>query len=150
LSVSGGGENAQGYGSFGYLKQDGTQPGQLFERFTTKISFEASPTKWFKMGTSINAAYGDQDYGYNFSRSTTGAGDYYNALRGMLPWTVPYDDNGDYIRNPAAGDINIINPIRELEYNTNQRQTFVANASFYGEFDLGNIYSPLKGLRYRM
>ncbi|GGH06273.1 SusC/RagA family TonB-linked outer membrane protein [Sphingobacterium alkalisoli] len=150
LSVSGGGENAQGYGSFGYLKQDATQPGQLFERFTTKISFEASPTKWFKMGTSINAAYGDQDYGYNFSRSTTGAGDYYSALRGMLPWTVPYDENGDYIRNPAAGDINIINPIRELEYNTNQRQTFVANASFYGEFDLGNIYSPLKGLRYRI
>lgn len=150
LSVSGGGENAQGYGSFGYLKQDGTQPGQLFERFTTKISFEASPTKWFKMGTSINAAYGDQDYGYNFSKSVTGAGDYYSALRGMLPWTVPYDGNGEYIRNPAAGDINIINPIRELEYNTNQRQTFVANASFYGEFDLGNMYSPLKGLRYRI
>lgn len=150
ISVSGGNEQAQGYGSFGYLKQDATQPGQLFERFTSKISFEASPTKWFKMGTSINISYGDQDYGYNFSRSTTGAGDYYSALRAMLPWTVPFDENGEYIRNPAAGDINIINPINELEHNTNQRQSLIANGTFFGQFDLGEIYAPLKGLRYRM
>ena len=75
------------------------------------------------MGTSINASYSDQDYGYNFSKSVTGSGDLYNALRSMLPWTVPYDSNGDYIRNPN-GDVNIINPIRELDYNTNQRRTF--------------------------
>jgi TonB-linked SusC/RagA family outer membrane protein len=150
LSVSGGTEQAQGYGSFGYLKQQGTQPGQLFERFTSKISFEASPTKWFKMGTNMNLSFGDQDYGYSFTKSVTGAGDYYSALRAMLPWTVPYDENGEYIRNPAAGDINIINPIRELEYNTNQRQSFIANASFYGEMNLGEIYQPLKGLRYRI
>ncbi len=150
LSISGGGENSQGYGSFGYLKQDATQPGQLFERFTSKVSFDASPTKWFQMGTSINIAYTDQDYGYNFTKSVTGAGDYYSALRGMLPWTVPYDENGEYLRNPAAGDINIINPIRELEYNTNQRQALIANAAFYGQFDLGEIYTPLKGLRYRI
>ncbi|WDF68278.1 TonB-dependent receptor [Sphingobacterium oryzagri] len=150
LSLSGGGESSQGYGSFGYIKQDATQPGQLYERFTSKVSFEGSPTKWFKMGTSINLAYSDQDYGYNYSRSVTGAGDYYSALRAMLPWTVPYDENGNYIRNPAAGDINIINPIRELEYNTNQRQAFVANGSFYGQFDLGEIFKPLKGLRYRL
>lgn len=68
----------------------------------------------------------------------------------MLPWTVPYDENGKYLRNPAAGDINIINPINELEYNTNQRQTFGANGSFFGQLDLGQIYAPLKGLRYRM
>ncbi|WP_437921073.1 SusC/RagA family TonB-linked outer membrane protein [Sphingobacterium sp. LRF_L2] len=150
LSIGGGNEKSQGYGSFGYLKQDATQPGQLYDRFNTKISFEASPTKWFKMGTAVNLAYSNQDYGYNFSKSVTGAGDYYSALRGMLPWTVPYDENGDYIRNPAAGDINIVNPINELDYNTNQRQTFVANGSFFGEFDLGEMYSPLKGLRYRI
>ena len=150
LSVSGGGEQTQGYGSFGYLKQDATQPGQLFERFSTKINLEASPTNWFKMGTSVNLSYSDQDYGYSFRKSVTGAGDYYNALRGMLAWTVPYDGNGDYIRNPANGDVNIINPIRELDYNTNQRQTFSAVGSFYGELNIGEIYAPLKGLRYRM
>lgn len=150
LSISGGGENSKGYGSFGYLKQDATQPGQKFNRYTSKVSFEATPTKWFTMGTSLNAFFSDQDYGYNFSKSVTGAGDYYSALRGMLPWTVPYDENGNYLRNPAAGDINIINPINELEYNTNQRQTFGANGSFFSQLDFGQIYEPLKGLKYRV
>ena len=150
LSVSGGGQNSQGYGSFGYFKQDGTQPGQKYERYTAKVSFDASPTKWFKMGTSINGSLANQDYGYSFAKSVTGAGDYYSALRGMLAWTVPYTASGDYIRNPAAGDVNIINPINELNYTVNNRQGFIVNSSFYGQLDFGEMFSPLKGLKYRI
>lgn len=150
ISVSGGSEKTTGYGSFGYLRQEGTQPGQKFERYTAKVNFDATPQKWFKMGTSISASWGDQDYGYNFAKSVTGAGDFYNALRGMLAWTVPYDENGDYIRNPAAGDVNIINPINELKYTVNNRQTLIANGSFYGQLDFGEMWSPLKGLKYRV
>ncbi|MDL2305830.1 TonB-dependent receptor [Bacteroides sp. OttesenSCG-928-D19] len=150
LSVSGGTEKSQGYGSFGYLKQEGTQPGQKYERYTAKVNYDASPKDWFKVGTSINASWGDQDYGYNFAKSVTGAGDFYNALRGMLAWTTPFDENGDYIRNPAAGDVNIINPINELNYTVNNRQTFVVNGSFYGQLDFGEMFEPLKGLKYRI
>jgi len=150
LSVSGGGQNSQGYGSFGYFNQQGTQPGQKYERYTGKVSFDASPTKWFKMGTSVNGSFANQDYGYSFAKSVTGAGDYYSALRGMLAWTVPYTASGDYIRNPAAGDVNIINPINELDYTKNNRQGFIVNSSFYGQLDLGEMFSPLKGLRYRV
>jgi len=150
LSISGGNEKAQGYGSFGYLNQEGTQPGQKYERYTAKVSFDATPKKWAKFGTSINAAWNDQDYGYNFTKSVTGSGDFYGALRGMLAWTTPYDENGDYIRNPAAGDVNIINPINELKYTVNERRTLVLNGSFYGQLDLGEMYAPLKGLRYRI
>ena len=78
----------------------------------------------------MNLSYGEQDYGYSFTKSSTGPGDYYSALKSMLPWTVPYDENGDYIRNPAAGDVNIINPIKELDYNTNNRQSLRANRKF--------------------
>ena len=87
LSASGGSEKFQGYASFGYLNQKGTQPGQAYERYTLKTSFDINPIDFFKMGTSINASYSDQDYGYNFSKSVTGSGDLYNALRSMLPWT---------------------------------------------------------------
>ena len=45
-------------------------------------------------------------------------------------------------------DINIINPIRELDYNTNQRRTFRANASMYSQIDFGKIWEPLEGLSY--
>lgn len=149
LSASGGTDKFQGYASFGYLNQKGTQPGQTYERYTLKTSFDANPIGFFRMGTTINASYADQDYGYSFTKSVTGAGDYYSALRSMLPWTVPYDENGDYIRNPN-GDTNIINPIRELDYNTNQRRTFRANASMYAQVDLGKIWNPLDGLSFRI
>lgn len=149
LSASGGSEKFQGYGSFGYLRQEGTQPGQLYQRYTAKTSFDASPLKWFKMGTSMNLSWGDQDYGYSFTKSVTGSGDLYSALKSMLPWTVPYDENGDYIRNPAAGDVNIINPINELDYTVNNRQTLRATGSFYAQMDLGEIWKPLKGLKFR-
>ncbi len=149
LSASGGTDKFQGYASFGYLNQKGTQPGQSYERYTLKTSFDANPISFFKMGTSINASYSTQDYGYSFTKSVTGAGDLYGALRGMLPWTVPYDEDGKYIRNPN-GDVNIINPIRELNYNTNQRRTFRANASMYAQVDFEKIWEPLKGLSYRI
>lgn len=50
------------------------------------------------MGSSINASYSTQDYGNSFSKSVTGSGDFYSALRSMIPWTVPYDENGEYVR----------------------------------------------------
>ncbi len=150
ISASGGTDKFKGYGSFGYLKQEGTIKDQAFTRYTAKASFSAQPTKWLDFGTSINGSYGDQDYGYSFARSTTGAGDYYSALRGMPAWTVPYDENGNYIRNPAAGDVNIINPINETKYNTNERLTLRAAGNFYSQVDLGRIFSPLDGLKYRI
>lgn len=148
LSASGGTEKFQGYLSFGYLNQKGVHPGQSYERYTLKTSFDVQPLEYLKLGSSINGSFSDQDYGYSFTKSVTGSGDYYSALRGMLPWTVPYDNDGSYIRNPN-GDVNIINPIRELDYNTNQRRTFRANASIYAQIDFGKIWSPLDGLSYR-
>jgi TonB-linked SusC/RagA family outer membrane protein len=150
LSASGGSDKFQGYGSFSYLDQTGTIKDQTFQRYTAKVSFDVAPLKWFKIGTSVNFAWSDQDYGYNFTKSVTGAGDYYSALRSMLPWTVPFDNAGEYIRNPAAGDVNIINPINESKYNVNQRQTIRATGSFYSQLDFGEIWNPLKGLKYRI
>ena len=149
LSVAGGTDKIQAYGSFGFLRQESTQPGQLYKRYTAKVSVDATPKTWFKMGTNINVAFGDQQYGYNFAKSVTGSGDYYSALKSMLPWTVPYDENGVYIRNPASGDVNIINPINELQYTENNRQQLTLNGSFYAELNIGEMWKPLNGLRFR-
>lgn len=148
LSASGGTDKFKGYGSVGYLEQKGTQPGQKYNRFTFNTSVEFTPLAYFTMGMTMNATYAHQDYGYNFSKSVTGAGDYYGALRGMLPWTSPFDADGNYVRLPN-GDINIINPINELNYNTNQRRTFRINGSAYAQVDFGKIWEPLQGLSYR-
>lgn len=150
LSASGGTDKMQAYLSFGYMNQEGTQPGQKYQRYTGKTSIDMTPTDWLKLGVTINVSWGDQEYGYNFRKSKTGAANIYDALKGMLPWTVPYDEDGGYIRNPAAGDVNIINPIREVNLSQNQRQSLRTFGSLYAEINIGNIITPLKGLRYRM
>ncbi|MDR0543175.1 MAG: TonB-dependent receptor [Dysgonamonadaceae bacterium] len=149
LSASGGTENLQAYLSLGYLDNEGTQPGQAYKRYTVNTSVDLQATKWFKLGGNINVSYGDQDYGYDFRKSTTGADYIYGALQGMLPWTVPYTPENEYIRNPGA-DVNIINPIREVDLCVNQRQNLRALGSFYGEINLGNIFNVLDGLRFRV
>jgi TonB-linked SusC/RagA family outer membrane protein len=149
LSVSGGNKKMKGYGSFGYLNEEGTIVDQSYERYTSKLSFEATPVDWFTMGMSANIAWSNQNYGYKYSKSTTGAGDYYSALRSMLPWTVPFDENGEYIREPN-GDTNIINPINETKYNKNQRQNLRLNGSLYAQLDFGQMNPALKGLKYRL
>lgn len=149
INFSGGTEKIQAYGSFGYLNQKSVQPGQEYTRYSAKVTFDAEPLPYLKLGASINGAYTEQDYGYSFTKSVTGAGDYYNALRGMLPWSVPYDENGDYIRNPNA-DVNIINPINELDLNVNQRKRLNVSGVFYADVNFGKMWKPLEGLRYRV
>ena len=149
LSASGGTDKFKGYASFGYLDEKGVMPGQSYQRFTFNTSFEGKVLPYFTMGMTMNASYGTQEYGYSFTKSTTGAGDYYNALRGMLPWSVPYDADGNYIEYPT-GDVNIQNPIDELKYTKNQRKNFRINGSVYGQLDFGKIWQPLDGLTYRI
>ena len=63
LSASGGTDKFKGYGSFGYLNQKGTQPGQSYQRFTLNTSFEARPVAPLTLGFTMNASYGTQNYG---------------------------------------------------------------------------------------
>jgi TonB-linked SusC/RagA family outer membrane protein len=149
LSASGGTENMQAYFSLGYLDNEGTQPGQTYKRYTINTSIDLQATNWFKLGGNINVGYGNQDYGYDFRKSATGADFIYGALQGMLPWTVPYTTEDEYIRNPG-GDVNIINPIRETDLCINQRQNLRALGSLYGEMNFGEIFNPLEGLRLRV
>ena len=149
LSASGGTDKFKGYGSFGYLEQKGVQPGQSYQRFTLNTSFEGKVLSYFTMGVTMNASYGTQEYGYNFTKSVTGSGDYYSALRGMIPWSVPYDADGNYIEYPT-GDVNIQNPIDELKYTKNQRKNFRISGSAYGQLNFGKIWEKLDGLTYRI
>lgn len=142
LSASGGTEKVQAYGSFGYLKQDGTQLGQDYQRYSGKLSVDITPVKWFKMGAVLNTTYGDQNYGYA-TTNATGPGNLYFAAQGMLPFAVPFDDQGNRINLPGA-DINIVNPILEANYNTNERLVLRNFGNIYAEVDL------IEGLKYRV
>lgn len=142
LSASGGSEKLTAYGSFGYLDQKGTQLGQDYRRYNSKVSVDVTATKWFKMGGSIAVSYAEQNYGY-FSSSSSGAANIYNAALGMLPYAVPYDANGNRINLPG-GDITILSPVGEDQHNINLRKTLRALGSLYTEITF------MKGLKYRI
>jgi TonB-linked SusC/RagA family outer membrane protein len=142
LSVSGGSEKVKAYTSFGYLNQEGTQLGQDYNRYSAKVSVDASPTKWLTMGGSINASYGLQNFGYA-TTNATGPNQLYAAALGMLPYAIPFDANGNRINLPG-GDVNIQNPIGEDLYNINLRKVTRALGAFYGELNI------IKGLKYRI
>lgn len=142
LSASGGTENMQAYGSFGYLKQDGTQLGQDYQRYSGKISVDITPVNWFKMGAVMNTTFGDQNYGFA-TTNVTGPGNLYFAAQGMLPYAEPYDVDGNRINLPG-GDVNIQNPILEANYNINERHVWRNFGNIFAEFE------PIKGLRYRV
>lgn len=142
LSASGGTDKIRAYTSFGFLRQEGTQLGQDYTRYSAKVSVDASPTKWLNMGGSINTTFAKQNFGFS-TGSATGPGALFYAAQGMLPYAVPFDANGNRINLPG-GDINIQNPIGEDLYNINLRKNTRALGSFYAEL---NIF---KGLKYRI
>ncbi|GAB3573945.1 TonB-dependent receptor [Spirosoma luteolum] len=142
ISASGGTEKIKAYGSFGYLNQNGTQLGQDYTRYSAKVSVDVTPVKWFRMGGTIDGTFSKQNYGFS-TTNATGPGSLYAAARGMLPFAQPFDAAGNRINLPG-GDITILNPIGEDQYNINLRKVTRAVASLYGEVTL------LDGLRYRV
>jgi TonB-dependent starch-binding outer membrane protein SusC len=141
LSINMGTEKFKGYISGGYLDQKGTNVGQDYKRYSATINLDLQATKWLKVGGSVLSTYGIQNYGY----AGTGSRDartIYDAAKGMLPFAVPYDDEGNFIFQPG-GDVNIINPIEEANNVINERKTLRIFGSFFGEVQL------MDGLKFR-
>lgn len=153
LSASGGSEKMNAYVSFGYLKNEGTQIGQWYERYTGKISANLKPVNWFSMNASINASWNEQDYGMSTlkGQSSTVPDAIYGAAKALHNYAVPYDDNGNIILQPGGYISNTI--VGESEKSTQQRQTFRAMGNFSATLDFGEMGEALsfaKGLRYKI
>ena len=152
LSASGGSEKVKGYASIGYLNNEATVKGQSYTRYTAKVSLDMDPTKWFKMGLNINGTFSNQQYGSSAQAVGQMVKDrpsnLYAASTSLYPYAVPYDDEGNRIDYPG-GDDKVKTIVDEWNYSENERRMFRAIGSLYAQLDLGEIYSPLKGLRYR-
>lgn len=141
LSANIGTDKMSGYVSGGYLDQTGSIKGQGYKRYTGLVSLQIQATDWMKLGGTVNAIYSVQDYGYAQGGSR-GSSQLYGAALGMLPWAQPYDAEGNYIFNPG-GNPNIINPIRDHNYTTNENTTSRMFGSFFAEINI------IEGLRFK-
>ncbi|MGF7140897.1 TonB-dependent receptor [Roseimarinus sediminis] len=151
ISASGGTDKMNIYASFGYLDQEGTQIGQWYNRYTSKLSINITPIDWFEMGATINTSWSNQDYGFSTlgASSSSGPNSIYNAAARIYQYAVPYNEDGSLNPTPG-GDGNVLTIINEWDYSTQQRQTLRALASFHATVDFGQMTSALKGLSYRV
>ena len=150
ISARGGTKNVAGFVSFGYLRNEGTQKGQTYERYNFSASADIQGTKWFKTGGSFNASYGIQQYGYSKAYGTSsGPTDLYGAAKAILRYTLPYDENGEIITQPGGSTTNTYSIIDEWTKSTDERKSFRLLGSFYAQIDFGQIYEPLQGLMWK-
>ncbi|UOB17776.1 SusC/RagA family TonB-linked outer membrane protein [Abyssalbus ytuae] len=134
LSVSMGTDKVKAYLSGGYIDQKGTVAGQAYKRYTGLMNLELQAADWFTVGGTLNYNYSIQDYGYAAGGSR-GSRTLYEAALGQYPFASPYDSEGNYIFNPG-GSPNVINPIRDYEFVTEERTISRTFGSFFGEIRL--------------
>jgi len=152
VSASGGTEKMNGFGSFSYLDNKGTQHGQEYNRFTARMSLNITPVKWMTISMSMNASREKQDYGMSSSyapSNTNSKSGIYELYKAQYRWAMPYDADGNRIKYPG-GDNTAYNPINEWEHNESQRETFRVLGSFSAQLHFGEIWAPLKGLEYKI
>lgn len=151
LSVSGGTENINAYGSFGYLSNKGTQKGQWYDRYTGKVSVSIKPTKWFSIQASINGTWTEQDYGMSTlgGRSGSVPDAIYGTAKQIFNYAVPYDENGNTVINPG-GESAVYTIMDEWNHSQQKSQAFRALGNFSATIDFGEIVKPLQGLRYKL
>ncbi|WP_198661670.1 SusC/RagA family TonB-linked outer membrane protein [Lewinella sp. IMCC34183] len=150
LAASGGTDKMRAYGSFGYLSNKGTQRGQFYERYTTKLSADITPIPWFSMDGTLNVSYSEQDYGFSTlgGRSNSVPNAIYGAASSIYNMAVPYDEAGNPIINPG-GESTIYTIVDEWNRSTQLSETLRALASLSATFDFGEMFAPLEGLRYQ-
>ena len=148
LSASGGTDKMNAYGSFGYLRNEGTMKGQEYTRYTAKTSIDLTPTKWFKMGLNINATYSIQQYGQSETGGTSTPKSIYASATRAFPYASPYDAEGNRVIYPGGDDM-IKTAVDEWNYTDDERQQFRALGSFYAAIDFSDISPVVKGLKYR-
>lgn len=150
LSARGGTKNLAAFVSFGYLRNEGTQKGQNFERYNFSASVDIQGNKWFKAGGSFNASMGTQQYGYSVAYGTSsGPNDLYGAAKAILRYTLPYDDSGNIITQPGGSTTNTYSIIDEWKKSTDERKNYRLLGSFYAQIDFGKIYEPLDGMMWK-
>lgn len=151
LSASGGSDKMNAYGSFGYLNNKGTQKGQSYERYTSKLSINITPVSWFKMAGSLNISWSEQDYGMSTLGATSSSvpNAIYGAAKSIYNMAVPYDKDGNIVINPG-GENGIYSVMDEWEKSTQLSQTLRALGNFSATIEAGKIWKPLKGLSYKL
>ncbi|HKJ43708.1 MAG TPA: TonB-dependent receptor [Sunxiuqinia sp.] len=135
LSISGGTDHVQYYVSGSYLDEKGVVKGYQYKRTSFRSNIDAKINDYLKVGTSAFFTNNNKDGGHA------------NFLNGMAmsPYSVPRDENGNYIIYPMAPEQLFSNPL--LGLTTDQlNRSLNLTGNGYAEVTPGFA----KGLKYRL
>lgn len=138
LSIGGGTEKTKFYVSGGYLNSKGTIKTATFDRYTGKINLTHEVSDKFSIGTSIGLTQSKQTGPLN-------SGAFANPVLAnlfIIPWTKPYDAQGNIIMNTAQFGTSLFNPIAILTYDK------TLNNTLKGLGDVNLSYKILKNLKF--
>ncbi len=144
ISLTSGTETSRLYLSLGYWNQLGVQKDQDYKRYTANMSGDITPNKWLTLGTSILSSLSLQNFGIQGpNTSNTGSKDLYSRANDQFPYALPKDSAGNWIRNPG-GNLNLWNPLIDIDQVINERRTTAVLASMFTEIK----FTPW--LKYRL
>lgn len=135
LSISGGTENVQYYVSGSRLNQKGVVRGYEYKRTSFRTNVDAKITDYLKVGTSAFFTENNYDGGRaNFLEAAA-----------MSPYSVPFDENGEYVIYPMSPEQLFLNPLLGLTTDRLDRGRNLTGSG-YAELSPGFV----KGLKYRL
>lgn len=98
VSVNGGNEQGQFYGSLGYLDNEGIVKGVDYKRYTARLKANYQATKWLNVGGNINFAHTNSD---SADEDATGSNNIFYQSALMAPIYPVYlrDGEGNILTN---------------------------------------------------
>ncbi len=146
LSFSSANENSKIYTSIGYYSAEGNQTNQQYDRYTIRMNGETSPVKWFNLGTNVNIAMSEQEYGnIVLSGTVTGPRDLYSVALSQYLMAQPYDAQGELIVYPGNNNAAPVwNPFINLEHTSDLTRVLNVQANMFANIQ----FTPW--LSYRM
>ncbi|HYC27928.1 MAG TPA: hypothetical protein VEB42_03915, partial [Chitinophagaceae bacterium] len=130
LSASGGNDKTRFYASIAYLNQTGVVQATALKRYTGRINVESGNDN-LRVGMNTS-------FGYSIFNSTQEANQIVssplNGIRWSLPYFTPYDNNGNYLKDPTPSKQP--NPLEELLENKRRFPQWKAIGNVFAEYKL--------------
>ncbi len=139
VSLSGGNEFGKYFVSGDYLDQKGVLLGYNYKRYSLRTNTDIKPTKYISVGTSSFIVAHNRDGGRaNLLNATA-----------MSPFARMYNDDGSLTQYPMYSEQLWANPLLPTTLDPERRQ-FNLSLNGYADLNFGEIWAPLKGLKYKL
>ena len=152
LSISGGRERLNYYGSVGYLNDGGIVSNSDFRRYTARINVDWQAKPWMKVSTSMSYAHSDsQSASYSSTYGSSGNVFYITNMMGPIYPLYVRDASGQimYENGMKVYDSNQTNFVRPSFVGNAVRDNEVNRRQNYADFITGKwgvVLTPIEGI----